>query len=272
MPNPLSNSTTATAAIADVQSSIDARNIAIDDVGIKDLRHPLAVTDRSGTQNTVASVSMYVALPSRSKGTHMSRFVDVLNARRGAISVSSFYDLLVELSGRLDASTGRIEVTFPYFVNKRAPVSGVRSLLDYQVTLIGEIDRGRRQSALRIVVPVTSLCPCSKEISEYGAHNQRSHVTVEVRATEPIFIEELIDMAESQASSQLYGLLKRPDEKLITEQAYDNPKFVEDVVRDVAGVFNHDRRITRYQVSVENFESIHNHSAYARISRDKSAE
>lgn len=258
--------------IADVQGSVDVRNIAIDNVGIKDILHPVRVADRSGEQNTVASVSMYVTLPPHHKGTHMSRFVDVLHGHRriiSTISVASFNGLLAELSKRLDAPKGRIELTFPYFVNKRAPVSGVRSMIDYEVTLIGEIDHERRDSAVRIVVPVTSLCPCSKEISEYGAHNQRSHVTIEVRAREPIPIEELIELVESQASCELYGLLKRPDEKFITEKAYDNPKFVEDVVRDVAGVFNGDERITRYSVSVENFESIHNHSAYAHISRDK---
>lgn len=269
MPTPLSKPTAVPDPIADVQGSADGRNIAIDHVGIKDLRHPVKVTDRSGTQNTVASVNMYVALPPCDKGTHLSRFVDVLQGHRGAISVSSFNGLLAQLSGRLDAPKGRIELTFPYFVNKRAPVSGVRSMIDYAVTLIGEIDHGTRDSAVKIVVPVTSLCPCSKAISEYGAHSQRAHVTIEVRSDESIFIEELIDMVESRASSELYGLLKRTDEKFITEKAYDNPKFVEDVVRDVADAFNHDRRITRYSVSVENFESIHNHSAYARISCDK---
>ena len=256
--------------IADVQGRADARNIAIDQVGIKDIRYPVQVADRSGVQNTVASVSMYVALPPHYKGTHMSRFVDVLHDHRDAISVSSFNGLLADLSKRLNAPQGRIELTFPYFINKRAPVSGVHSMMDYQVTLSGEIDHERCDVALKVEVPVTSLCPCSKEISEYGAHNQRSHVTVEVRCREFLSIEELIELVESQASSELYGLLKRSDEKFITERAYDNPKFVEDMVRDVAGVFNADARITRYKVSVENFESIHNHSAYAHISCDKS--
>ncbi len=264
--------------IADVQGSADARNIAIDHVGIRDIRYPVRVADRSGVQNTVASVSMYVALPAGSKGTHMSRFVDVLHSHRGAISVHSFNDLLAELGKRLDAPQGRIELTFPYFIAKHAPMSGASGMMDYEVTLIGEIDHGRRESTLKVVIPVTSLCPCSKEISEYGAHNQRSHVTVEVKPCQSnslsnspsISMEELIEIVESQASSELYALLKRPDEKFITEKAYDNPKFVEDVVRDVAGIFNADERIIWYSVSVENFESIHNHSAYARISRDKS--
>ncbi len=271
MPKPLAIAPEAR-PITDVQGSADRRNIVIDHVGIKDIRYPFTVEDRSGAQNTVAVCSMYVQLPARYKGTHMSRFVDVLHAhrdRQGAISVASFDGLLAELSARLDAPKGRIELTFPYFVSKNAPVSGVQSLLDYEVTLIGEMAHGKRDATIKIVIPVTSLCPCSKEIAEYGAHNQRAHITVEVCAHPAIPLEELIDMVEAQASSELYGLLKRPDEKFITEKAYDNPKFVEDVVRDIAGIFNHDTRITRYKVSVENFESIHNHSAYAHISRDK---
>lgn len=256
-------------SIADVQSSADARNIAIDSVGVKDLSHPIRVADRSGEQSTVASVNMYVALPPAHKGTHMSRIVDVLHDHRQTISVASFSDLLLALCARLDAPKARIQLTFPFFVTKRAPVSGLRSMIDYQVTLRGEMEQARCDAWVKVVVPVTSLCPCSKEIAEYGAHNQRAHVMVEVRANAPIFIEELIALVEAQASSELYGLLKRPDEKFITEKAYNNPKFVEDMVRDVAGVLNDDARITHYQVSVENFESIHNHSAYAHISRDK---
>ena len=289
MPTPVPNQPAAkpeTQPIADVQASADGRNIAIDNVGIKNIRYPLTVEDRSGTQNTVASVSMYVELPARYKGTHMSRFVDVLHTHQGTISVASFNRLLTQLSARLGAPKGRIELTFPYFVSKTAPVSGAQSMLDYEVSLSGEIDHDKRSSAVKVVVPVTSLCPCSKEISEYGAHNQRSHITIEVGAIEaggsesgtiesgsnqPIPIEELIDLAESRASSELYGLLKRTDEKFITEKAYDNPKFVEDVVRDIAAALNDDERIARYSVSVENFESIHNHSAYAQISRDKTA-
>jgi len=261
------------ADIPDIQSQPDTRQLPIDRVGIKDIRHPVVIVDRSGhEQHTVASFNMYVRLPHRFKGTHMSRFVDVLHNHREAVSVASFGRLLAKLSARLGAPAGRLELTFPYFVSKRAPVSGMRSLLDYRVTLSGEIDHGAQQATVGIVIPVTSLCPCSKEISEYGAHNQRSHIGVEVCSPEGILIEELIDLVEGQASSELYGLLKRPDEKFITEQAYDNPKFVEDVVRDVAGTFNRDARISRYSVSVENFESIHNHSAYARISRDKNGE
>lgn len=255
--------------MADVQGAADDRNIAIDHVGIKDIRYPLKFVDRGGLQNTVALANMYVELPPQSKGTHMSRFVDVLHTYSEPVSVESFDRLLVALSTKLGAPKGKIELTFPYFVSKRAPISGVESLSDYDVTLVGEIDHNQCTTMSKVVVPVTSLCPCSKEISEYGAHNQRSHVTVEVSSSTPIFIEDLIDRVESQASSILYSLLKRPDEKFITERAYDNPKFVEDMARDVAGIFNQDARITGYTVSVENFESIHNHSAYAEIRRDK---
>ncbi len=256
--------------MADVQGGADLRNIAIDYVGIKNIRHPLIIEDQSGAQHTVAWCSMYVQLPACYKGAHMSRFVDLLN-RQGSISVATFDRLLVEMSARLESPGGKIELNFPYFVRKTAPVSGARSLLDYQVTLSGEIHHGGCDSALEVVVPVTSLCPCSKQISDYGAHSQRSHVRVEVRASEGIYIEALIKLVESHASAELYGLLKRADEKFITERAYDNPKFVEDMARDIAGALNRDARITRYCVSVENFESIHNHSAYAQISRDKTA-
>jgi len=170
---------------------------------------------------------------------------------------------------RLEAETGHIEMAFPYFVNKSAPVSGVQSLIDYEVTFVGEIERGRQSFTMKVVVPVTSLCPCSKEISDYGAHNQRSHVTIKARTKGFVWIEDLVAYAEDEASCQLYGLLKRPDEKYVTERAYDNPKFVEDMVRDVAARLNADERIEGYVIESENFESIHNHSAYARIERDK---
>jgi GTP cyclohydrolase I len=261
------------AAIADIQSSHDSRQIAIDKVGIKDIRHPVRVKDRSqGEQHTIACFNMYVELPHNFKGTHMSRFVEILNNHEREISVESFKDMLSEMSERLEAETGHIEMSFPYFVNKKAPVSGVESLLDYQVTFVGEIARGKRIMNLKVVVPVTSLCPCSKEISDYGAHNQRSHVTVDVRTSSFIWIEEIIELVESQASCQLYGLLKRPDEKYVTELAYDNPKFVEDTVRDVAAALNQDDRVLAYSVESENFESIHNHSAYAMINKDKARE
>jgi GTP cyclohydrolase I len=177
--------------------------------------------------------------------------------------------MLAEMAERLDASTGHIEMRFPYFINKTAPVSGVQSLLDYDVTFLGEVRDGRQVMTTKVVVPVTSLCPCSKEISRYGAHNQRSHVTVTVRTNTFVWIEELIDLVEKQASCELYGLLKRPDEKFVTERAYENPKFVEDMVRDVAARLNADARVDMYVVESENFESIHNHSAYAMIRHDK---
>jgi GTP cyclohydrolase I len=266
-------STPRTSTIADVQGSADSRRIAIDKVGIKDIRHPVRVRDRSGgEQHTVASFNMYVYLPHNFKGTHMSRFVQILNNHEKEISVNSFKEMLREMAERLESERGHIEMRFPYFVNKRAPVSGVQSLLDYDVTFIGEIGDGRPTMYIKVVVPVTSLCPCSKEISAYGAHNQRSHVTVEVRNRGFIWVEEIIDLVEKEASCELYGLLKRPDEKHVTERAYDNPKFVEDMVRDVAMRLNADDRIGAYRVESENFESIHNHSAYALIECDKEAE
>ncbi|MBK1722054.1 GTP cyclohydrolase FolE2 [Thiocystis violacea] len=259
--------------IADVQSSADTRRIAIDKVGIKDIRHPVRVLDRGGVeQHTVATFNMYVYLPHDFKGTHMSRFVQILNNHEREISVPSFKDMLAEMSARLESEAGHIEMRFPFFINKKAPVSGVESLLDYDVTFIGEIRDGEPKLEIKVVIPVTSLCPCSKEISAYGAHNQRSHVTVQVRTETFIWLEDVIEIVEQEASSELFGLLKRPDEKFVTERAYDNPKFVEDMVRDVAQRLNADERILAYVVEAENFESIHNHSAYALIERDKERE
>ncbi|MEK7696985.1 MAG: GTP cyclohydrolase FolE2 [Pseudomonadota bacterium] len=258
--------------IADVQNSPDTRRLPIDKVGIKDIRHPVRVKDRSqGEQHTIANFNMYVELPHNFKGTHMSRFVEILNAHDMEISVESFKDMLAEMAERLEAKVGHIEMSFPYFINKAAPVSGVKSLMDYHVSFVGEIRDGKHITTIKVVIPVTSLCPCSKEISDYGAHNQRSHVTLAVRTNTFVWIEDLIDLVEKQASCELYGLLKRPDEKYVTERAYDNPKFVEDMVRDVAAALNRDNRIDGYTVESENFESIHNHSAYAMIRRDKTA-
>ena len=256
--------------IPDVQNSADTRRLAINKVGIKDIRHPVKVRDRSGgEQHTIATFNMYVNLPHNFKGTHMSRFVEILNVPGREISVDSFKDMLTEMTGRLEAEAGHIEMTFTYFVDKAAPVSGVRSLMDYEVTFIGEIRDARAEMKLKVVVPVTSLCPCSKKISKYGAHNQRSHVTVSVRTRGFIWIEDVIDLVEKQASCELYGLLKRPDEKYVTERAYENPKFVEDMVRDIAAQLNQDERVAAYAVESENFESIHNHSAYAMIEHDQ---
>jgi GTP cyclohydrolase I len=259
------------AVIPDVQSSEDLRHLPINKVGIKDIRHPFKVLDKSGgVRHTIATFNMYVGLPHNFKGTHMSRFVEILNAHEEEISVESFETMLREMVVRLEAQTGHLEMSFPYFINKTAPVSGVRSLMDYDVTFIGEIRAGGHyRQTIRVQVPVTSLCPCSKKISERGAHNQRSHVTITATTNERVWIEDLISIAEAEASCELYGLLKRPDEKYVTERAYDNPKFVEDLVRDVAGALNKDSRIDAYIVESENFESIHNHSAYALIEHDK---
>ncbi|KAB7627825.1 GTP cyclohydrolase FolE2 [Alkalilimnicola sp. S0819] len=260
----------AVTTIEDVQSREDTRRIAINKVGIKDIRHPVRVKDRAGQeQHTVANFNMYVNLPHNFKGTHMSRFVAVLESHESEITVQSFKDVLAEMTELLEAESGHIEMTFPYFVRKTAPVSGVKSLLDYEVTFIGEIHGAEPELTIRVVVPVTSLCPCSKQISDYGAHNQRSHVTVTARIQGFVWIEELIDLVEAEASCELYGLLKRPDEKYVTERAYDNPKFVEDMVRDVAARLNAEERVVAYTVESENFESIHNHSAYALIEHDK---
>jgi GTP cyclohydrolase I len=260
----------APATMPDVQGSADTRQIAINRVGIKSIRHPVKVLDRSGgVQHTIAMFNMYVSLPHNFKGTHMSRFVEILNGHEREISVENFPAMLRDMVEKLEAHSGHIEMNFPYFINKAAPVSGVQSLMDYDVTLIGDICNGEIVSTIKVVVPVTSLCPCSKKISDRGAHNQRSHVTVSVRINDHLWIEEVVQLVESEASCELYGLLKRPDEKFVTERAYDNPKFVEDMVRDVAARLNAEARVDAYVVESENFESIHNHSAYALIENSK---
>jgi GTP cyclohydrolase I len=200
----------------------------------------------------------------------MSRFVEILHCER-EISVDAFSTMLREMTELLHATSGHIEMTFPYFVMKKAPVSGVESLMNYQATIFGDYCDGNTSVWLKVVVPTTSLCPCSKKISDYGAHNQRSHITLTAKLSEHMWLEELIDIAEREASCEVYGILKRPDEKFVTERAYDNPKFVEDTVRDVAVALNAERRIRAYRVESENFESIHNHSAYAMIEHDKEA-
>jgi GTP cyclohydrolase I len=257
--------------LPDIQATPDAREIAIDRVGVKSVRHPVVVARRDGSlQATVAIVDMYVALPHHVKGTHMSRFLEVLQAEHGPMTAESFRGLMMRMLARLDAEAGYIEARFPYFIEKRAPVSNVSSLLDYDVVLRGEATPGRGLDfSIKVVVPVTSLCPCSKKISDYGAHNQRSHVTIAATVGSDVTIEELVAIAEQEASCEVYGLLKRPDEKYVTERAYDNPKFVEDMVRDVARHLLDDPRVLAFTVESENFESIHNHSAYALIQRDK---
>ncbi len=256
--------------IEDVQGRPDPRRIPINQVGIRDIRHPVRIRERSGgDQHTVATFSMYVNLPHHFKGTHMSRFVEILNSHEREITVGSFRDMLHEMTQRLEADNGDIKMSFTYFIEKAAPATGVTSLMDYEVTFRGEQKGDTSDMYVNVQVPVTTLCPCSKKISRYGAHNQRSHVNITVRADEFFWLEELIELAESQASSELYGILKRPDEKVVTERAYENPKFVEDLVRDIAAKLNEDERFRRYVVVAENFESIHNHSAYAKIERDK---
>jgi GTP cyclohydrolase I len=254
----------------DVQSTPDTRQIPIQRVGVKAVRHPLTVRTQSGdAQPTVGTWNLDVHLPADQKGTHMSRFVALLEENKAPLEPATFRTMLAAMLQKLEAEAGRIEVSFPYFVNKTAPVSGVQSLLDYEVTLTGETRNGATRLFLKVLVPVTSLCPCSKKISQYGAHNQRSHVTINAELAGEVAVEDLIRIAEEEASCELWGLLKRPDEKFVTERAYENPKFVEDLVRDVAQRLNADERIVAYVLEAENFESIHNHSAYAVIERDK---
>jgi GTP cyclohydrolase I len=255
--------------LPDVQSDIDRRNLPIQRVGVKAITHPMTVDTAAGPMPTVAEVDMYVALPADVKGTHMSRFLEVLQASHEPMSPVALQRLMVTMLDRLEADAGYVEMRFPYFVSKTAPVSGVSSLMDYRVALRAEAKAGVTTVTLQVLVPVTSLCPCSKNISEYGAHNQRSHVTIAATLRAQLRVETLIGIAEQAASCELWGLLKRPDEKYVTERAYDNPKFVEDLVRDVAiGVEALDE-VAAYSVESENFESIHNHSAYARIERVK---
>ncbi len=257
-------------SIEDVQNRADTRRVPINKVGIKDVYHPVRVKDRSGgEQHTVANFNMYVALPHNFKGTHMSRFVEILHKHEREISVDSFGAMLKEMTRHLNAEVGHIEMSFPFFVMKKSPMSGVASLMNYQATLIGEHSKKGTQLWLKVVVAATSLCPCSKAISDYGAHNQRSRITLTARVSEHMWLEELIDIAEQEASCEVYGILKRADEKYVTERAYDNPKFVEDMVRDLAVRLNDEPRIRAYSVETENFESIHNHSAYALIECDK---
>ena len=238
--------------LPDIQASPDGREMAIDRVGVKSIRHPVAVERPDGTvQQTVAVIDMYVGLPHHVKGTHMSRFLEVLAEEHGSMSVAGFRNLMAKMLVRLDAESGYIEMRFPYFIAKRAPVSGVESLLDYQLTLSIERTGGVTRTRQKVVVPVTSLCPCSKKVADYGAHNQRAHLTVTVDLAEPLSIEEQIRVAETAASCEIWALLKRADEKYVTERAYDNPKFVEDVVRDIAVALDADARVRAYVIEAE---------------------
>ena len=254
--------------IPDTQSGRDERHLVIQRVGVKDVRYPLSVKVAGAAQQTTGTWTLDVMLPADQKGTHMSRFVAWLDALAGTpLDGDLLRTQLAAMLDRLHATEGRIEARFPFFVRKRAPVSGVQSLLDYEARWIAETRAGATAVWAEVAVPVKSLCPCSKEISDYGAHNQRSLVTVRVELLQDIPWTELVRFAEDSASSEIWPLLKRVDEKWITERAYENPKFVEDLVRDVALRLNADARVGRYAVDVENFESIHNHSAYARIER-----
>ncbi|HMC16125.1 MAG TPA: GTP cyclohydrolase FolE2 [Albitalea sp.] len=253
--------------IPDTQSERDERRLAIQRVGVKDVRYPLQLRIGTAILPTVAQWDLDVALPADQKGTHMSRFVAWLDALEVPLDAPALRAGLAAMLDKLHAVEGRIEARFPFFLRKRAPVSGVESLLEYQGRWIAE-KRGDASTVwAEVVVPVKSLCPCSKEISDYGAHNQRSHVTIRAELKEDIGWGELVRFAEDSASSEIWPMLKRADEKWITERAYENPKFVEDMVRDVALRLNADARIGRYCVDVENFESIHAHSAFARIER-----
>ena len=253
--------------IPDTQGARDGRRIAIQRVGVRGVRYPLELRIGTTLAPTVAAWDLDVALPADARGTHMSRFVAWLDSLDGPLDAATLRHELAAMLERLGAAEGRIEARFPFFLRKRAPVSGVESLLEYQGRLIGEMRSGATTVWVEVTVPVKSLCPCSKEISDYGAHNQRSLVTIRSELLQPIEWHELVRFAEDSASSELWPLLKRADEKWVTERAYENPKFVEDLVRDVALRLNGDARIGRYSVDVENFESIHNHSAYARIER-----
>jgi len=253
--------------IPDTQSGRDDRRVAIQRVGVKDVRYPLTIVVAGAAQATAAQWDLDVALPADVKGTHMSRFVAWLDALDAPLDAAGLRAQLARMLELLGAAEGRIEARFAFFLRKRAPVSGVQSLLDYQGRWIAETRAGATTVWSEVGVPVKSLCPCSKEIADYGAHNQRSLVTIRIEQLQPVAWHEQVRFAEDAASSEVWPLLKRPDEKWITERAYENPKFVEDLVRDVALRLNADARIGRYSVDVENFESIHNHSAYARIER-----
>ena len=254
--------------LPDVQATPDHRELRIDAVGIKAVRSPVTVRTGNRTSSTIATFSMNVSLPADTKGTHMSRFVELLEDGTEALDQQRFKAMLSDMLQRLDAQSGEIEMRFPWFVRKTAPVSRVQSRLDHEVRWRARAsDDGRCSFSIRVTVPATSLCPCSKEISAYGAHNQRSQITIDAELDGEMAIDELIAIAERSASCEVYGLLKRVDEKYVTERAYENPKFAEDLVRDVALELNRDPRVLSYVVEAENFESIHNHSAFARLSR-----
>ena len=256
-------------SMKDIQNHKDNRNIDIDQVGVKGIRYPITVLDKNmGEQQTVAQINMYVDLPRHYKGTHMSRFVEILNEHSRRISLQNFTEILEEMKERLNARSAHMEITFPYFINKAAPVTKSEGLMEYQCTFKGSLN-SKSDLVTVIHVPISTLCPCSKEISTVGAHNQRGEVTLQVRFKKFIWIEDLIKLVEETASSDVYSVLKREDEKYVTEWAYDHPMFVEDIVREIAQKLNNDQNITWFAVESENFESIHNHNAYAYIERHK---
>ena len=253
----------------DIQNHKDFRNIDIDQVGVKSIRYPITVRDKNmGEQQTVAEINMYVSLPRYYKGTHMSRFVEILNEHSRRISLQNFTEILEEMKQRLDAESAHMEISFPYFINKTAPVTGSEGLMEYKCTFRGSLNHGS-DIVTTVYVPISTLCPCSKEISEHGAHNQRGEVRLQVRFKKFIWIEDLIKLVEESASSDVYSVLKREDEKYVTERAYENPMFVEDIVRDIALKLNKDPNIIWFAVESENFESIHNHNAYAYVEKHK---
>jgi GTP cyclohydrolase I len=252
----------------DIQSQTDKREVAIDKVGVKHIKYPIVVDDKARKrQHTIAEIDMYVDLPREHRGTHMSRFVEVLNTYREENLVDNLENLLTMIKQKLNSQKAYIYVRFTYFVEKLAPISKKSSLLDYDCSFEASLS-DQFEFFICVTVPITTLCPCSKELSQYGAHNQRSYVTVKVRYNSFVWLEELIEIVESVASSEIYPLLKRPDEKYVTERAYDRPAFVEDIVRDVTVKLRSDERIVWYSVESENMESIHNHSAYASITSD----
>jgi GTP cyclohydrolase I len=255
----------------DVQSQKDHRNIDIDKVGVKNIRYPITVRDKeNGTQQTVASINMYVNLPHDHKGTHMSRFIEVLSEYRRQISLENFSRILDELKNRLNAESAHMEITFPYFITKKAPISGTEGLMEYVCTFTGSVNRSKgRDLAIELRIPIATVCPCSKEISDYGAHNQRGEVRVSLRFKKFVWIEDIIRLVEESTSCEVFSVLKRNDEKFVTEKGYENPMFVEDVVREIALKLEADPNITWFAIDSENFESIHNHSAYAYIERQK---
>lgn len=257
--------------LPDTQNKRDTRKIPIDRVGIKNLRYPILVKDRDkGSQHTIATISMTVDLPMHFKGTHMSRFVEILESERGEFYIDSIFSILEKMKKKLNAKSSHIELSFPYFRQKTAPISKNKSLMDYDIRFNALIIDNRKDLILTATAFVTTLCPCSKSIAKYGAHNQRGKVTVSIRFNGDFWIEELIDIIENSASSDLIALLKREDEKFVTEKAYENPVFVEDVVRNVAIKLKKDNRIIWYHIEAENYESIHNHNAYAMIESPES--